>query len=313
MQLTRRCFTLPTLGASLVRPAIGLVAGPAVIGRAAAQTRRWPNGDPFSLGVASGAPRPDGFVLWTRLGPDPLSANPATPGGVTGGDVPVGYEIARDEAMRDIVRRGVADAEAAYGWSVHADIAGLQPGRPYWYRFLSEDAVSPVGRAMTTVAAGMPVERMRFGFVSCSHYEFGYFSAYRHIADENPDMVLFLGDYITRPPSKAASALIATVWKPRRCQPTATAMRSTGSMPTCSVFTPGRRRSSPGMTMKFPTIMPTNGRNITMIQSCSYAAAPPPIRRSTNTCRCGRSCRARKGRLCASTIGSPSATSSKSR
>jgi len=173
----------------------GLMAGPAVIGGAIAQARRWPV-DPFSLGVASGAPRPDGFVLWTRLAPDPLSVNPATPGGMTGGDEPVAYEIAGDEAMRDIVRRGVADAEAAYGWSVHADVSGLQPGRPYWYRFRSGDAVSQTGRAMTSIAAGTPVERMRFGFVSCSHYELGYFSAYRHLADENPDMVLFLGDYI---------------------------------------------------------------------------------------------------------------------
>jgi alkaline phosphatase D len=174
---------------------LGLVAAPALIGRALAQAPRW-TADPFSLGVASGGPRPDGFVLWTRLAPDPLSANPATPGGMTGGDVPVAYEIAGDEAMRDVVRRGVADAQAAYGWSVHVDVAGLLPGRPYWYRFLCGDAASRVGRAMTAPAAGAPVERMRFGFVSCSHYEFGYFSAYRHLADENPDMVLFLGDYI---------------------------------------------------------------------------------------------------------------------
>jgi len=175
---------------------LGLVAGPAVIGRAAAQTRRWPNGDPFSLGVASGAPRPDGFILWTRLAPEPLSANPAAPGGMTGGDVPVTYEIAGDEAMRDIVRRGVADAEAAYGWSVHADVSGLQAARHYWYRFRCGDAVSAVGRAVTAVAAATPVERMRFGFVSCANYEHGYFAAYRHLADENPDVVLFLGDYL---------------------------------------------------------------------------------------------------------------------
>src|SRR5215472_270213 len=175
---------------------LGLVAGPAVVGRAAAQTRRWPNSDPFSLGVASGAPRPDGFVLWTRLAPEPLSANPAAPGGMTGGDVPVTYEIAGDEAMRDIVRRGVADAEAAYGWSVHADVSGLQAARHYWYRFRCGDAVSAVGRAVTAVAAATPVERMRFGFVSCANYEHGYFAAYRHLADENPDVVLFLGDYL---------------------------------------------------------------------------------------------------------------------
>ena len=173
---------------------LGLAMGPAMISRAVAQPRRW-TADPFSLGVASGAPRPDGFVLWTRLAPDPLSANPSTPGGMTGGDVPVAYEIAGDETMRDIVRRGVSDAEAAFGWSVHADVSGLQPGRPYWYRFLCGDAVSRVGRTMTSPAAGAPVERMRFGFVSCANYEHGYFAAYRHLADENPDMVLFLGDY----------------------------------------------------------------------------------------------------------------------
>jgi alkaline phosphatase D len=174
---------------------LGLLPGPAIIGRALAQIRPWP-ADPFSLGVAAGAPRPDGFVLWTRLAPDPLSSNPATPGGMSGSDVPVAYEIAGDEAMRDIIRRGVVDAEAAYGWSIHADISGLEPGRPYWYRFLSGDAVSRVGRAVTAPAAGAPVERVRFGFVSCSNYEHGYFAAYRHLADENPDLVLFLGDYL---------------------------------------------------------------------------------------------------------------------
>jgi alkaline phosphatase D len=174
--------------------AASLVAAPAIIGPASAQARRWP-ADPFSLGVASGALRPDGFVLWTRLAPDPLSPNPSTPGGMTGGDVPVAWEIAADEGMRDIVRRGTADAEAAWGWSVHADVAGLQPGRSYWYRFMCGDAVSRVGRAMTSIPAGTAVERLRFGFVSCSNYERGWFSAYRHLADETPDMVLYLGDY----------------------------------------------------------------------------------------------------------------------
>jgi alkaline phosphatase D len=193
MPISRRRLMVG-LGAGLGAGGLGLIAAPAAIGRAVAQGRRW-HADPFSLGVASGAPRPDGFVLWTRLAPDPLSANPATPGGMTGGDVPVDYEIAADEGMRNIVRRGAADAEAAFGWSVHADVSGLQPGRPYWYRFLCGDAVSRVGRAMTSIAAGAPVERMRFGFVSCANYEQGYFSAYRHLAGENPDMVLYLGDY----------------------------------------------------------------------------------------------------------------------
>src|SRR5580658_5783038 len=76
---------------------LALVTAPAVLRRAAAQS--WNKGDPFSLGVASGAPRPDGFVLWTRLAPEPLSANPQTPGGMHGGDVTVSYEIASDPTL----------------------------------------------------------------------------------------------------------------------------------------------------------------------------------------------------------------------
>src|SRR5215470_17216322 len=169
------------------------IAAPAVIARAAG--RDWGGGNPFSLGVASGAPRADGFVLWTRLAPEPLSADPSTPGGMSGGDVPVGYEIATDPGLRDVVRRGTAMAESAFGYSVHADITGLPSGRSYWYRFMSGDAVSPIGRAVALATAGTAIDRFRFGFVSCSNYEFGYFSAYRHLADENPDVVVFLGDY----------------------------------------------------------------------------------------------------------------------
>src|SRR5206468_3244643 len=73
---------------------------------------------------------------------------------------------------------------------------GLAPNRPYWYRFISGDAASRVGRAITAPAPGAKLGRLRFAFASCSHYEYGYFSAYRHLTDEQPDLVLFLGDYI---------------------------------------------------------------------------------------------------------------------
>ncbi len=186
---TRRRVLRGLAGAGLVT-----AAAPFVWRGAAAQTQC--AGDPFSLGVASGAPRADGFVLWTRLAPEPLSGDPRTPGGMSGGDVTVGYEIAAESAMHDIVRRGEAVAEQAFAYSVHVDVRGLQPGRPYWYRFTGGDAASRVGRAATLPTPGATVDRLRFGFVSCSNYEHGYFSAYRHLADENPEFVLYLGDYI---------------------------------------------------------------------------------------------------------------------
>ena len=158
------------------------IAAPGLIRIAAAQS--WRAGNPFSLGVASGAPRPDGFVLWTRLAPEPLSTNPETPGGMTGADVTLRYEIATDPGMTKIVRRGAATAEQAFAYSVHLDVAGLESGRSYWYRFLSGDAVSPTGRAVTFPAPGSARAKLRFGFVSCSNYEHGYFSAYRHLTGE---------------------------------------------------------------------------------------------------------------------------------
>ncbi len=146
---------------------------------------------PFSLGVASGAPSADGVVLWTRLAPAPLEG-----GGMPPAAVEVRWEIARDEGFRDIVRHGRALAEPQSAHSVHVEAEGLEPARWYWYRFMAGEAVSPVGRARTAPAAGAAVERLRFAFASCQQYEQGFYAAHRHMADEDLDLVVFLGDYI---------------------------------------------------------------------------------------------------------------------
>jgi alkaline phosphatase D len=165
----------------------------------------WRGHSPFALGVASGSPRPDGFVLWTRLAPQPLIAegDPGTAadigrGGLaqSPGDIEIGYEIASDPAMRRIERRDSCTAEVAFAHSVHLEVSGLPAGRTYWYRFFSSDAVSPVGQATTLPAPGEAVTVLKIGVASCANYERGYFSAYRHLAAEAPDLVLFLGDYI---------------------------------------------------------------------------------------------------------------------
>jgi alkaline phosphatase D len=147
--------------------------------------------DPFTLGVASGCPRPDGIVLWTRLAPEPLGG-----GGMPQQPVRVAWEIAADEAFRNIVRDGAAVATPRVAHSVHVEVPGLESGRWYWYRFHAGKAVSPVGRTRTAPAASAPIERMRFAFASCQHYEQGYFAAYRHMAAEDLDLVAHLGDYI---------------------------------------------------------------------------------------------------------------------
>lgn len=146
---------------------------------------------PFALGVASGCPRPNGIVLWTRLAPDPLHA-----GGMAPRALEVRWELARDERFRDIVRRGTAPATPELAHSVHVELSGLEPDRFYWYRFAAGDAVSPVGRTRTAPAADADVRRLRFAFASCQQFEQGYYGAYLHMAREDVDLVAFLGDYI---------------------------------------------------------------------------------------------------------------------
>jgi alkaline phosphatase D len=153
--------------------------------------RPWLDGYPFSLGVASGDPSADGFVLWTRLAPDPLRG-----GGMPPETVVVAWEIATDDRLRRVVRRGTAIASPELAHSVHVELAGLEPARPYWYRFHAAGATSPVGRALTMSPAGQVPPALRFAFASCQHYEHGWYTAYRHLVGDDPDLVAFLGDYI---------------------------------------------------------------------------------------------------------------------
>jgi alkaline phosphatase D len=138
----------------------------------------------FSLGIASGHPRPQTVVLWTRL---------------TGGGLParvdVGWEVAEDEGFQRIVASGVEAAEAAWAHSVHAEPVGLRPGRWYWYRFHALGQRSPAGRTRTAPAPDAAAT-LQFAIASCQRWDHGHYAAWRHMADEQLDLVMFLGDYI---------------------------------------------------------------------------------------------------------------------
>ena len=149
------------------------------------------SGYPFSLGVASGDPLPDSVVLWTRLAPDPLNG-----GGMPSVNVPVQWQIATDANMSKVVLRGTAIATPELGHSIRVVIGGLQPAQWYWYQFKAGSEVSQIGRTRTAPALGSRVDRFRFAFASCQLWEAGYFAAYKHMAEEDLDLVVHLGDYI---------------------------------------------------------------------------------------------------------------------
>jgi alkaline phosphatase D len=168
--LPRRHLLAATLAAGLV----GACAHP--VGK--------PDVPRFGLGVASGFPRPDGMVLWTRL---------------TGADLPqrveVQWELAGDEAFREVVARGSEAALGDEAHSVHVEPGGLAPGRWYWYRFRALGDQSPVGRTRTAPAPDAAAT-LEVAIASCQRYDVGRYAAWRHMATEPLDLVMFLGDYI---------------------------------------------------------------------------------------------------------------------
>jgi alkaline phosphatase D len=169
---------------ALIAGVLAAGAAPALVRHAlAADTPR------FGLGVASGFPRPDGMVLWTHL------TGPALPDRVA-----VRWEIAQDEAFRQVVARGTETTEAAWGHSVHAEPVGLAPGRWYWYRFEALGQRSGTGRTRSAPAPGDDAP-LRFAIASCQRWDHGHYAAWRHAAGEALDLVLFLGDYIYEYPS----------------------------------------------------------------------------------------------------------------
>jgi alkaline phosphatase D len=142
----------------------------------------------FDHGVASGDPLADGILLWTRATPVPGAGDTGT------GPVSVAWELAADEAFREVLRDGVTDTGPARDFTVKIDVRDLEPGQTYYYRFRAAGAVSATGRARTLPAAG--AREVRLAVFSCSNYPAGYFYPYREAARRDDlDAFLHLGDY----------------------------------------------------------------------------------------------------------------------
>ena len=177
--LNRRHFIVGATAATLAAPAIL---------RAQTLFRSYP----FSLGVAAGDPAPDGFVIWTRLAPEPLDPH----GGMAMAPVSVSWEVASDRQFTTIVAHGEEVARPELAHSVHVELTGLEPGRPYYYRFRAGGDRSITGRATTLPPAGSNPRALRFGVCGCQNYEDGLYTAYGHLAREELAFVYHYGDYI---------------------------------------------------------------------------------------------------------------------
>lgn len=173
------------------------------------------SGPVFQHGVASGDPLADRVILWTRVTPADASSA-----------VRVDWLVAEDPGLQNVVRSGRTLATAARDHTVKLDVAGLQAGRSYYYRFTASGVQSPVGRTRTLPT---DTQHLRLAVASCANHAAGYFNAYRRIAERvDLDLVLHLGDYLyeygrgeygdVRPTEPATEILTLTDYRTRHAQ-----------------------------------------------------------------------------------------------
>lgn len=137
---------------------------------------------PFYHGVASGDPLPESVIIWTRVTPDYHQ------------EVKVNYAVATDSEMKAVVKKGTITTDSSKDYTVKADVQDLEAGTYYYYQFEALGKKSITGRMKT--APKDSTKNIRLAFASCSNYSWGYFNAYRTMAEDTLDAVVHLGDYI---------------------------------------------------------------------------------------------------------------------
>lgn len=139
---------------------------------------------PFYHGVASGDPLSDGVIIWTRVTPENLSE-----------DIEIMYFVSTDPNMEDQIQSGSIVTGPIRDFTVKVDLSNLEPDETYYYRFEHEGISSLIGRTKTAPIG--EEHHVRFGVVSCSNYQAGYFNAYARLAERaDLDLIIHLGDYI---------------------------------------------------------------------------------------------------------------------
>lgn len=148
----------------------------------------------FPQSVASGDPKPDSVILWTRVVDDAGGA----------GDLVLELQVAIDAAFTQRVPVNGADSleltvAAAFDHCVKVKLKGLNAAAIYYYRFVYESGgvryASRVGRTKTAPAAGADVP-VKFAYVSCQDFIGRYYNTYILLVEEELDFVVHLGDYI---------------------------------------------------------------------------------------------------------------------
>jgi alkaline phosphatase D len=157
----------------------------------------------FPQSVASGDPRADSILLWTRAVPATFDNVAAVP---TGADTAIRLLVTaanNDAALGSATALSgatVVDArlplQSQYDNTVRHKVTGLAPGAVYYYQFVAGDNRSNVGRFKTAPAATADVAQLQFVYMTCQDWSVNHWGAMTAIAAEQLDFIVHLGDYI---------------------------------------------------------------------------------------------------------------------
>lgn len=138
----------------------------------------------FKHGVASGDPLSDSIILWTRVTPEGTPAH-----------INLTLQVFEEEEQTIASMSQTVAALQKNDYTVKVDLSGLKADTQYYYRFVTDNTISPLGQCKTLPQND--VSQVKFAVMSCANYPAGYFHAYAEAAKiNNLDAVLHLGDYI---------------------------------------------------------------------------------------------------------------------
>ena len=148
----------------------------------------------FPQSVASGDPRPESVVLWTRVADE---EDPSADRRLT-------VEVGLDPIFTVLIASKVdLPAAALHDHNVKVKVTGLRPSTVYYYRFTYEKngkkLRSRVGRTKTAPAA-TEVRKVKFAVGTCQDFIGRYYNSWQRLLllpeEDDLDFVIFLGDYI---------------------------------------------------------------------------------------------------------------------
>ncbi|WP_342116706.1 alkaline phosphatase D family protein [Pseudoduganella sp. OTU4001] len=158
----------------------------------------------FPQSVASGDPRADSIMLWTRVVPSALD-DVATVTGKAEVAVRLVVTAADNSAALGsnaaLTGANVAEVMLAlnpdFDNTIRHKLTGLSANTTYFYQFIAGDVRSNVARFKTAPAADASVSQLQFAYLTCQDWSINHWGALDHIAkNEKLDFIVHLGDYI---------------------------------------------------------------------------------------------------------------------